>query len=153
MLFFLASLYIIHFFQDEEGVAPKAVTGDEGSSQAATVTESSASASSAASEGGGATAVKQPEQGNSSEAANEGEEDAEIWQRRQSLQASGISSQAEGMEITNEVRRVADAAQVATVTEGETGNFLCDATSFYFVNQQRRLESCHQTFISFYQQF
>uniref|UniRef100_A0A8C2EDM3 HECT-type E3 ubiquitin transferase n=1 Tax=Cyprinus carpio TaxID=7962 RepID=A0A8C2EDM3_CYPCA len=116
-----ALLHLILFLQDEEGVAPKTITGEEGSSEAATVTESSASASSAASEGGGATAVKQPEQGNSSEAANEGEEDAEIWRRRQSLQASGISSQAEGMELTNEVRRAADAAQVATVTEGETG--------------------------------
>uniref|UniRef100_A0A8C1TZF4 HECT-type E3 ubiquitin transferase n=1 Tax=Cyprinus carpio TaxID=7962 RepID=A0A8C1TZF4_CYPCA len=116
-----ALLHLILFLQDEEGVAPKTITGEEGSSEAATVTESSASASSAASEGGGATAVKQPEQGNSSEAAKEGEEDAEIWRRRQSLQASGISSQAEGIEITNEVRRVADAAQVATVTEGETG--------------------------------
>uniref|UniRef100_A0A8C2JUA3 HECT-type E3 ubiquitin transferase n=1 Tax=Cyprinus carpio TaxID=7962 RepID=A0A8C2JUA3_CYPCA len=109
---------------DEEGVAPKAVTGDEGSSQAATVTESSASASNAASEGGGATAAKQPEQGISSETANEEEEDAEIWQRRRSLRASGNASQAEGMEVTNEVRRAADAAQAATVTDGETGNFL-----------------------------
>uniref|UniRef100_A0A8C1RQ03 HECT-type E3 ubiquitin transferase n=1 Tax=Cyprinus carpio TaxID=7962 RepID=A0A8C1RQ03_CYPCA len=88
-----ALLHLIRFLQDEEGVAPKTIIGEEGSSEAATVTESSASASSAASEGGGATADKQPEQGNSSEAANEGEEDAEIWQRRQSLQASGISSQ------------------------------------------------------------
>uniref|UniRef100_A0A8C1D5A9 HECT-type E3 ubiquitin transferase n=2 Tax=Cyprinus carpio TaxID=7962 RepID=A0A8C1D5A9_CYPCA len=116
----------------EAEAASSATDMEATTSEAATVTESSASASSAASEGGGATADKQPEQGNSSEAANEGEEDAEIWQRRQSLQASGISSQAEGMEITNEVRRAADAAQVATVTEGETGNFLCDATSFYF---------------------
>uniref|UniRef100_A0A671M3Q6 HECT-type E3 ubiquitin transferase n=1 Tax=Sinocyclocheilus anshuiensis TaxID=1608454 RepID=A0A671M3Q6_9TELE len=133
------------------------ITGEEGSSEAATVTESSASASNAASEGGGATAVKQPEQGNSSEAGNEGEEDAEIWQRRQSLQASVNSSQAEGMELTNEVRRAADAAQVATVTEGETGNFLCDATCHLYSKSAEGTgefyESCHQTFISYYQQF
>uniref|UniRef100_A0A673G4J7 HECT-type E3 ubiquitin transferase n=1 Tax=Sinocyclocheilus rhinocerous TaxID=307959 RepID=A0A673G4J7_9TELE len=137
---------------DEEGVAPKVITGEE---EAATVTESSASASNAASEGGGATAVKQPEQGNSSEAGNEGEEDAEIWQRRQSLQASGNSSQAEGMELTNDMRRAADAAQVATVTEGETGNFLCDATCHLYSKSAEGIgefyESCHQTFISFYQ--
>ncbi|KAL0204276.1 hypothetical protein M9458_002294, partial [Cirrhinus mrigala] len=105
---------------DEEGVAPKAVTGDEGSSEAATVTEPLASASNAASEGGGATAAKQPEQGNSNETANEEEEDAEVWQRRRSLQASGNTSQAEGTELTNEARRAADAAQAATVTDGET---------------------------------
>uniref|UniRef100_A0A672RUL1 HECT-type E3 ubiquitin transferase n=1 Tax=Sinocyclocheilus grahami TaxID=75366 RepID=A0A672RUL1_SINGR len=118
------SIYLIKN-TDEEGVAPKAVTGDEGSSEAATVTESSVSASNAASEGGGATAAKQPEQGNTSEMANEEEEDAGIWQRRRSLQASGNASQAEGVELTNEVRRAADAAQAATVTDEETGNFLC----------------------------
>ncbi len=93
------------------------VTGDEGSS------ESSASASNAASEGGGATAAKQPEQGNSSETANEEEEDAKIWQRRPSLQASVNASQAEAVELTNEVRRASDAEQAATVTDEETGNF------------------------------
>uniref|UniRef100_A0A672LPD6 HECT-type E3 ubiquitin transferase n=1 Tax=Sinocyclocheilus grahami TaxID=75366 RepID=A0A672LPD6_SINGR len=80
-------------------------------------------------------------EGNSSEAANEGEEDAEIWQRRQSLQASGNSSQAEGMELTNEVRRAADAAQVATVTEGETGNSCVMLHVIYIVSQQRGLEN------------
>lgn len=96
----------------------KAVSRDEGSTEAAPVTEPSASGSNEAGEGGGGTA----EQGNSSEAANEEEEDAEIWQRRQSLQASGNASQAEGMELTNEARRPADAEQAATVTDGETGN-------------------------------
>lgn len=109
------SFYLKHFSQDEEGVALKA---DEGSTEAAAVTEPSASGSDEAGEGGGATA----EQGSSSEAANEEEEDAEIWQRRRSLQASGNASQAEGMELTNEARIPADAAQAATVTDGETGN-------------------------------
>lgn len=123
------SFYLKHFSQDEEGVALKA---DEGSTEAATVTEPSASGSDEAGEGGGATA----DQGNSSEAANEEEEDAEIWQKRQSLQASGNASQAEGMELTNEARRPADVAQAATVTDGETGN--CVTTHvIYEVNQHR----------------
>lgn len=126
------SFYLIHFSQDEEGVALKAVSRDEGSTEAATVTEPSASGSNEAGEGGGATA----EQANSSEAANEEEEDAEIWQRRRSLQASGNASQAEGMELTNEAMRPADAAQAATATDGETGNCVTIHV-IYEVNQHR----------------
>uniref|UniRef100_A0A8C2JT20 HECT-type E3 ubiquitin transferase n=1 Tax=Cyprinus carpio TaxID=7962 RepID=A0A8C2JT20_CYPCA len=109
--------------EQDKGEGPVNERLESEAASSATDTEATASGN-AASEGGGATAAKQPEQGISSETANEEEEDAEIWQRRRSLRASGNASQAEGMEVTNEVRRAADAAQAATVTDGETGNFL-----------------------------
>uniref|UniRef100_A0A671QU99 HECT-type E3 ubiquitin transferase n=1 Tax=Sinocyclocheilus anshuiensis TaxID=1608454 RepID=A0A671QU99_9TELE len=108
-----------------EGPVKERLESEAASSATDTEATSSASASNAASEGGGATAAKRPEQGNTSETANEEEEDAGIGQRRRSLQASGNASQAEGVELANEVRRAADAAQAATVTDGETGNFQC----------------------------
>ncbi|XP_051560867.1 E3 ubiquitin-protein ligase HECW2-like isoform X3 [Myxocyprinus asiaticus] len=106
--------------KDEEEVAPKAGTREE-VVVSLEASETSATASNVATEGCGATAAKQSEQGCSNEAANGEEEDGEIWQRRQSLQASGNASEYEGMESTNEARRVADSAQAATVTDGETG--------------------------------
>lgn len=96
--------------KDGDGVG----TRDDVASSEATASEASAS------EVGGATAAKQPEQGGS-EAANEEEED--VWRRR-SLQASGNASQAEGVESSNEARRVAESAQVATATDADTGTFL-----------------------------
>lgn len=98
--------------KDGDGVG----TRDDVASSEATASEASAS------EVGGATAAKQPEQGGS-EAANEEEEDRDVWRRR-SLQASGNASQAEGVESSNEARRVAESVQVATATDAETGTFL-----------------------------
>ncbi|XP_056318975.1 E3 ubiquitin-protein ligase HECW2 [Danio aesculapii] len=89
--------------------------------EAPAVSEVSAPAIYTINEEGGATAANQPEPVSSSEMANQEEEDEDIWQRRQSLQASGNESQAEAMELTNEVRRAADEAQAAMVTDGETG--------------------------------
>lgn len=86
-------------------------------SSEATASEASAS------EVGGATAAKPSEQGGSDEAANEGEEDRDVWRRR-NLRASGSASQAEGVESGNEVRAEAESAQVATATDAETGDFI-----------------------------
>ncbi|KAA0722614.1 E3 ubiquitin-protein ligase HECW2 [Triplophysa tibetana] len=96
--------------QDGDGLG----TRDDVASSNATASEASAS------EVGGATAAKQSEQGGSNEAANEGEEDREVWRRR-NLQASGSESQAEGLESSNEARAEAETAPVGTATDAETG--------------------------------
>ncbi|XP_051982606.1 E3 ubiquitin-protein ligase HECW2 isoform X5 [Xyrauchen texanus] len=106
--------------QVEEGVGPIAGTTEE-VAVSSEASETSTTANNVATEEGGATAARQSEQGSSNEVANGEEEDGEIWQRRRSLQPSGNASLSEGMESTNEVRRAADSAQAATVTEGETG--------------------------------
>ncbi|XP_056627807.1 E3 ubiquitin-protein ligase HECW2 isoform X2 [Triplophysa dalaica] len=96
--------------QDGDGLG----TRDDVASSEATASEASAS------EVGGATAAKQSEQGCSNEAANEGEEDGDVWRRR-NLRASGSASQAEGVESSNEARAEAESAHVATATDAETG--------------------------------
>lgn len=84
----------------------------------ATVSEATAASSVVVSVEGGASAGGQSEPGVSQEQLNEtnGQEDGEeVWRRRQSLQASGEGSQAEGAGSSG--RRRTDSAE----TDAESG--------------------------------
>ncbi|KAL6481219.1 hypothetical protein MHYP_G00092990 [Metynnis hypsauchen] len=110
--------------QDTEGGSSKEEASEEVFvATEAAVSEASAASSSLASEGGAKQSEpssSQEEAGISSKANGE-EEGGDVWRRRQSLRASGGSSQTEGTGSPETRRAAADQAQGGTETDGESG--------------------------------
>ena len=91
------------------------------------ITETTPSNSNVTDEGGGATASGQSGQANEEEE----EEGEEVWQRRQSLQASGNASQEDGAWSAEASGTTAESGQAAMETDGGSGK---EQTCFSFVH-------------------
>ncbi|KAJ8410608.1 hypothetical protein AAFF_G00195120 [Aldrovandia affinis] len=104
--------------EEEEGAAGAAAACTDPGGGA--VGEAAPAASDAADEGGGACGPKVAECEAAAGEAIRDEDEEEIWQRRQSLQASGGVSQDEEAG-TSAMGGLADSAQSATETDGESG--------------------------------